>query len=486
MAANDGCSKRKSRRLLPGAAVRFFAGILVVLVGTAVCVELYLQRQTGTTLMNRSWEQEDSRIKQNNLRKLGGLDESFPLMATPNGIMPMTSGKTHRIVVVADSFSWGDGLANINDVWWRQIERELERRGYQDVEVLALGWNGAQTHEELAWLRDGRFADLKAEAVVLGYVVNDPDMGLLPQDYKVYRMFFVDDVFRRWLPELVEQFQARYMRKMRQRQEQAGLRYSGPEEWLKALLEGENFARWEATVGELAGQLKTMGLPAVMVSLPVVPDPTYYGPLYAKPLRVIAENGIPLLNLLDDYVRDMGEGAAATPFRWTANPANGHPGALATQYYARKVVDWLEQNAPQTIGAKGAPRAYAPRVNDWYPWKISARLEAGTLRLSVPAFHEMGILPVGKPHVLVSFERPVPLRRLTVTSPDAGANEVWVTATDSRGADDGTLLPCRREGESFLPPELPRGSLINTLRIVPAAEGRTMTATLDMDGSVAP
>lgn len=479
------CMAEMGRRIFPPAALRFFAGVLAVLLGTAFCAELWLQRQSGTTLMNRSWAQEDTRIKQNNLRKLGGLDETFPLMATPGGIMPMTGGKTHRIVVIADSFSWGDGLANINDVWWRQIERELERRGYQDVEVLALGWNGAQTREELAWLRDGRFADLGAEAIVLGYVVNDPDMGLLPQNYKVYRMFFVDDVFRWWLPELVEQFQARYMRKKRECLARQGLEY-GPEEWLKLLLEGENFALWEKNVAELAGQLAGMGLPAVMVSLPVVPDPAYYEPLYAKPMRVIAESGIPLLNLLDDYVRDMGKGAADTPFRWTANPANGHPGALAAHYYAQKVADWLEQNAPQALGAKSAPRRHAPRINDWYPWKSSARLDAGTLRLELPAFREMGVLPVGKPHVLVSFERPVPLRRLTVTSPDAGANEVWVTATDSRGADDGTLLPCRREGESFLPPELPRGSLINTLRIVPAAEGRTMTATLDFAGSVAP
>lgn len=485
MAANSGCSKRKSRRPFPGVAVRFFAGILVVLVGTAVCVELYLQRQTGTTLSSRSWVQEDTRIKQNNLYKLGGLDETFPLMATPDGIMPMTSGKAHRIVVIADSFSWGDGLANINDVWWRQTERELERRGYHDVEVLALGWNGAQTREELAWLRDGRFAELKAEAIVLGYVVNDPDMGLWPQNYKVYRMFFVDDVFRRWLPELVEQFQARYMRKKRERLARQGLEY-GPEEWLKLLLEGENFARWEKTVDELAGQLKALGLPAVMVSLPVVPDPAYYEPLYAKPMPVIARSGIPLINLLDDYVRDMGEGAASTPFRWTANPANGHPGAIASHYYAQKVADWLEKNAPQALGEKTAPRAYAPRINDWYPWKSSARLDAGTLRLDLPAFREMGVLPVGKPHVLVSFERPVALSRLTVTSPDARAEEVWITVTDSKGVDDGTLLPCRREGESFLPPDLPQGSLINTIRIVPAAERRTMTATLDMDGSVAP
>ena len=151
----------RGRRIFPPAALRFFVGVLAVLLGTAFCAELWLRHQSGATLMSRSWGQEDTRIKQNNLTKLAGLDETFPLMATPGGIRPMQGGKSHRIVVIADSFSWGDGLANINDVWWRQIERELERRGYTDVEVLALGWNGAQTKEELAWLRDPRFAGLK-------------------------------------------------------------------------------------------------------------------------------------------------------------------------------------------------------------------------------------------------------------------------------------------------------------------------------------
>lgn len=479
-------AQRQPRRLFPNAALRFFGGILAVLLVTAFCVDRYLQYQTGPTLMNRSWGEEDTRIKQSNLSKLAGLDETFPLMATPGGIEPGRSGKSHRIVTISDSFSWGDGLANINDVWWRQIERELERRGYNDVEVLALGWNGAQTREELAWLRDGRFAGLKAEAIVLGYVVNDPDMGLLPQDYKVYRMFFVDDVFRWWLPELTEQFQARYMRKMRQRQERTGLQYSGPEEWLRGLLEGENFALWEKTVSELAGQLANMGLPAVMVGLPVVPDPAYYEPLYAKPVRVITGNGIPFVNVLADYVRDMGPDAAATPYRWTANPANGHPGPLATHYHARKVVDWLERHAPQALGAKSAPRAYAPRVNDWYPWKIQARLTGNHLRLDVPAAREMGVLPVGRPHVLVSFERPVALVGMTITSPNARADEVLVSVVDADGRDDGTLHPCRRQGNAFWVPELPRGARVNSLRIVPVDEGREMTATLDIARSVAP
>ena len=60
--------------------------VLAVLLGTAFCAELWLRHQSGASLMSRSWGQEDTRIKQNNLTKLAGLDETFPLMATPGGI----------------------------------------------------------------------------------------------------------------------------------------------------------------------------------------------------------------------------------------------------------------------------------------------------------------------------------------------------------------------------------------------------------------
>lgn len=478
--------QRKIRLFFPTPAVRFFAVLLAVLLATAFCAEQYIQRQTSTTLLNTSWKQEDTRIKQNNLQKLGSLDESFPLMATPRGHMPFQSGKKHRIAVIADSFSWGDGLANLNDVWWRQTERELERRGYTDVEVIALGRNGAQTRDELAWIRDPRFADLKAEAIVMGYVVNDPDMGLLPQNYKVYRMFFADDVFRWWLPELVEQFQARYMRKKQDRLAKEKLAY-GPEEWLKLLLEGENFALWTQTVGALATTLQALPVPSVVVSLPVVPDRGYYEPLYKKPMRVLEESGIPLLNILDAYVRDKGEQAGVSPLLWTANPANGHPGPGATLYHAQKVVDWLEAHAPQALGRKNSSFSPKPRFNDWYPWNTQPSLADGkTLRMRLPQFREMGVLPAGKPHVLLSFERAVPLKSVEITSPDATAEEVLVSVVDREGLDDRSLHPCTRAGNTFIVPPLPEGSLVNTIRIIPANDSRTMTAILDFAQGVRP
>lgn len=469
------------RSTFPLVSIRILGGIIGVLLLVALCVEQYLQRQTSASLLNTSWKQEDTRIKQNNLTKLGKLDPLFPIMATPQGYMPMQSGKQHRVIVVGDSFVWGDGLANINDVWWRQLERELMRRGYHNVEVIALGRNGAQTKEELQWMQDPRFAALRPEAVLLGYVTNDPDMGIIPQNYKVYRMFFADDVFKAWLPELTEQFQARYTHKESLRRAVSNLEY-GPEEWLLKLLEGENYRLYEETVAKLARYWATKDIPLALITLPTSPDKSYFDPRYEKPVQTFKANNINVLSIIDDFAKDKGQTWKGTPLLWAANPANGHPGSGATLYYAQKAADYLEAHAPKALGEKSLPAQPVARVNDWYPWNIQARLsDAGVLKVQVPPFREMGVLPVGKPHVLVSFESPVPLQSVRITTPCATKADLFATAVDATGLDDRDIYPLTpsSDGTRYSVPTLPAGYLINTLRIAPQQESCDMSAQLE-------
>lgn len=98
----------------------------------------------------------------------------------------------------------------------------------------------------------------------------------------------------------------------------------------------------------------------------------------------------------------------------------------------------------------------------------------------------MGVLPVGKPHVLLSFEWAIPLKSIQITSPGAMADEVLVSVVSKDGLDDRSLHRCKRIGDIFVVSPLPEGSLVNTIRIVPATDNRTMTAILDFSQGVAP
>ena len=82
---------------------------------------------------------------------------------------------TFNIVVVGDSFVWGDGCTNRNELFWRLLEQKLEEKGYK-CRVYGVGTAGATAYEELLWLTGSEMIeDLSPDIMILGFVENDPD-----------------------------------------------------------------------------------------------------------------------------------------------------------------------------------------------------------------------------------------------------------------------------------------------------------------------
>ena len=188
------------------------------------------------------------------------------------------SGKS-RILVIGDSFVWGDGYVNANDIWWRQLERELHRRGYWDVEVVAAGFLGASTQDQLTWLRAGGLARLGSpDLVILGYVTNDPDIRdatgasmvlQIGRDIPLRQWRVLDRSIGRVTPNLAGQLKQRLTAKW-----QAGVRDAYPYgEWELKLLEPPNIDAYRDVVGELGAFLRGTGIPYFVVTLPNYPDP---------------------------------------------------------------------------------------------------------------------------------------------------------------------------------------------------------------------
>jgi lysophospholipase L1-like esterase len=75
-----------------------------------------------------------------------------------------------RIVVLGDSFTFGDGNAE-EDVWVRVMERALRERG-QAVDVVNAGVEGYDTRSELLYLREIA-PEIRPDVVVLGFLAND-------------------------------------------------------------------------------------------------------------------------------------------------------------------------------------------------------------------------------------------------------------------------------------------------------------------------
>lgn len=467
--------------IVPFLAVRYFGYLLLALVAGIALTEAGLRYLASQgTVVSADWVAENAAINLLNSQKVLSSPEDpvwqsrgIPLAARQMGIS--------RILVIGDSFVWGDGYLNANDIWWRQLQRELQHRGYFGVEVVAAGLNGASTQQQLQWLTEIDLARrLRADAVVLGYVTNDPDVQGADGQYLVRQIgrdlpqptwAGLDATFGRVLPTLTAQIKPLLTKKWASELEGAYL-YS---DWEREILKAPSIEAYREVVLSLGEVAHALDLPFYVVTLPGAPSAETFGPLYQPIEPLFAEAEIPFVNLLNDfadtYTTQPGAGVSSL-LHWGINPANGHPGVRATRFYARKVADLLEGTAPAVLGPRyPEPPVLRPRINDWMPPAAAVEEVApGHWRVTYPGSHDLAPRqPVGEPHVMLAFELPVAIRKLTLSGDQLRGARLWFTAVDgSSGVDLGHPLGGEaREGARIswdLTPD-PAAGAINTLRL---------------------
>lgn len=105
--------------------------------------------------------------------------------ATP----PPADSAAARVLVLGDSFTFGDGNAE-PDTWLRVMERALHERG-QAVDVVNAGVEGYDTRAELLYLEE-LLPEVRPRVVVLGFLANDvytntPPEGPAPKSSAEHR-----------------------------------------------------------------------------------------------------------------------------------------------------------------------------------------------------------------------------------------------------------------------------------------------------------
>lgn len=446
--------------------------------------------QSSIQLATRNWQQEDARINENNLAKIRTepddwiwRTDAFPTAETPR--------KPHRILVVGDSFVWGDGYANMNDIWWRQLERELRRRGYHDVEVIGLGACGASTRQQLDHLRSA-LPRYRPDLVIWGYVTNDPDEGRIKQFD--YRRLDKDAVVRLHDAQSERGLLRRLNFQLEQRRREKLLQtLPGPkrgyeyQEWEHKLLEPENLAAYEKTVHEVAAFMREAGTPYFFLTLPNYPGQKSFRARYAPVEPIFANAGIEFVDMLDEF-------AAAYPnanplsndLAWGINPANAHPGVISTRFYARKAADRLERSHPQVLGPRGEPAATAaPEINDWMPAGLVVRENtAGQIRFEYPnGDAKMLRMPIERDHVALHLAMPSNLGAIRLAGPDLASAQIHLTHVDADdGIDSGAVQSEPEQRGAQLEWALPAasGQLVNTIRVVAEFTGADRSLTLQL------
>lgn len=103
----------------------------------------------------KSWEKEKEWLDLN--KKMVKIDESKV-----------------RILILGDSFVWGDGYENSADLWWKKLNVELRDRGYDNIDIYAAGQCGSSTEDQLFWItKTNMIEEIKPDMIIIGYVYND-------------------------------------------------------------------------------------------------------------------------------------------------------------------------------------------------------------------------------------------------------------------------------------------------------------------------
>lgn len=120
-----------------------------------------------------------------------------------DAVRPMEKAPgVYRVAVLGDSFVWGDGVP-YEQIWSHKLERLLLTAHPGKVEVLSWGLRGWSTLDEYTFLKQHGI-NYHIDLVIVGFVTNDPDMGLYKQRY-----FRIHDVsgfgpLRKILPNAVD------------------------------------------------------------------------------------------------------------------------------------------------------------------------------------------------------------------------------------------------------------------------------------------
>ena len=480
--------------ILPLRSVIYFALSFAVIATGLVALDRVMipAAQHLGQLQSKEWVEENQLLNRHTSKK-NRATQDHPVWRS--AAIPVTEAKRRprRILVMGDSFVWGDGMANVNDIWWRQLQRELERRGYGEVEVIAAGMCGWSTRQQLEAARR-LLSHYRPDAIVWGYVTNDPDEGLVEQGWET-RPEIKNMHGLRPLPEP----DGLPLLKLRDRLDEArdnkvqeestdpdvALNY---DEWERKIIRGENLERYAETVLALGAFQRETGLPGLVMTLPNQPMPKLHD-RYEPVAPLFKRAGMPWLDILDDFIEAYPpetQSMLASSLRWGANPANGHPGPVSTAFYARRAADYLERHHAEVLGRKGG-RPVEPRLafNDWTPFDLGVKAEVGGWwRFEFPKDDEpfMLTLPIGKRHVLLCLESPIAVRTVEVEGSRLAAVEVHVSSVDPElRHDTGTLhaLPAR-EGRRVSWPIRHNdfASSVNTLRIVATFDGRDRTLRL--------
>lgn len=466
----------------PPFALSYFAwSLLAIVLGMLVLDRCLLPHLENLGLLAcEEWKIQNEHIWQL-MKDRNHASSSNPIWTSDAFTVREKCSKSKRILVLGDSYVWGHGVANLNLLWWRQLQKELARRGYDNVEVISAGMCGATTHAELDWLPQ-LITKYHPDLLIWSYVVNDPEefeggRTIVPSKPAVVKTVYsgIAGFLHPYFPNLVYHLLSLRIEREKTRFSDWKNGYYW-DDWELKILEGRNFELYKMTMQKVGTFVRSSHIPQFFVPM-VSPELEKYRTRLVPVENLMKENGIQYLDFLDDMVswyRDRFAGVPGKPaFVLGTSPVDAHPGPIATHYYAVKTADFLERKYPEFLGPKThlEKRKTDLEINDWLPdFMDLQKTGPGTFSFTYPPadFDKFLKMPIRRKYVQFNLTNALALKQVQIRG-----NKL-VTAALSLSYEDpasgeflvGKIEDCGfRKGKSVFFNVPDNGNLIAELRI---------------------
>lgn len=262
---------------------------------------------------------------------------SYPLICDMSS-SEIFDNETVNIVVIGDSFVWGDSIINRNALFWRLLEQKFRKNGF-NCKVQAVAVRGANAYEELSWLEKGIINDLSPDIIIFGYVYNDAlqkgDDYINKEDTPTKEKSIIIKTAKKLIPSVYERISSYISAKTLYTDRYDG-RYDNTN---IALLRDENLSYYKKNfVAKLDAISKKYQIPAVVVTLPNDTKNILLKELY-KPLDYVFEDtDIGYYNSLSAFSSFSEKKHKANIH---VNSKNAHPGNAANYFYSEFIYNFL-------------------------------------------------------------------------------------------------------------------------------------------------
>ncbi|MCI9434387.1 MAG: SGNH/GDSL hydrolase family protein [Bacilli bacterium] len=437
---------------------------IIILISIVIIIPFVLEflasLSKGRQLYNE-WHYEDELINQMNTDKLQNKNwGSNPLWLHEGETLPFKREGVKRILVVGDSYIWGDGYSNANHIWWQQFRQKLKESGYNNVEIVAAGVGGYSTQQEFEdVIKNEELMNLvDPDLIVIGFVNNDPEFR--NENYETYYkvinsgdLFYDSDNF--FINKYKELFPFSYnglclLLYDKFEYNETFHSYFGLSYWTWLSIISSDY--W-------LNKYETEVIKPLKDYLENDLDIPYFFYITYNDMEPGIEN---IMNMFEDnnvkyyFAPNYFINKAYDEYyhvNLAINPANNHPSVVLCKEFAEVLVKIIESDYSEFLGEKGI---YTPNlnINDWMPHMLNViKVSDNMYSFVYPASETERAfltLPAHKPYVKLNLEEPLTISNISIEGNNIEEIELFVNKINKNlGYDDQDLYSLGVLTESF-------------------------------------